>query len=214
MLSDERCADLLAQTGPLLAVALFEAAGRRWVYVPQGAADFGILCRCDDGMKIGMTPGWFDGAARFEFSPFILMGGIAHTPQSLGLVPRGRPTLRVHAKMTRGPDVAAADLLQRLVGPYEPHFREVCARVGRAAQAQDVQRQVADIIAGLTGASQERRGDDINLWPDVGGMALPLRVAPGGGIELGRTAVTPEQVSAIVAGLRRADRLRPSRRNA
>lgn len=211
MLSDERRAGLLAQTGPVLAVALFEAAGRRWVYVPQAAADFGILCRCDDGMRIGMTPGWFDGAVRFEFSPSIPIGGVAHTPQGLGLVARGGPTLRIHATMTRGLDVAAADLLQRLVGPYEPHFREVCARAGRAAQAQDAQRRVADIIASLTGASQERSGDDISLWPDVGGMALPLRVAPGGGIDLGRTAVTPEQVSAIVAGLRRADRLRPGR---
>jgi hypothetical protein len=77
---------------------------------------------------------------------------------------------------------------------------------------RDAQRQVADTIAGLTGTAQERRGDDINLWPDVCGVALPLRVSPGGAIELGRTAVTPEQVSAIVAGLRRADRLRPSRR--
>ena len=114
--------------------------------------------------------------------------------------------------MTRGPEAVAADLLRRLVGPYEALFRQVCARAGQADAARDAQRQVADTIAGLTGAAQERRGDDINLWPDVCGVALPLRVSPGGAIELGRTAVTPEQVSAIVAGLRRADRLWPSRR--
>ena len=91
MLSDEKRADLLAQTGPVLAVALFEATGQRWVFVPQEAADFGILSRCADGMKIGMMPGWFDQAARFEFAPFIRLDGIAHTPQSLGLVPRGGP---------------------------------------------------------------------------------------------------------------------------
>lgn len=212
MLSDEKRADLLAQTGPVLAVALFEATGQRWVFVPQEAADFGILSRCADGMKIGMMPGWFDQAARFEFAPFIRLDGIAHTTQSLGLVPRGGPALRIHATMTRGPEAVAADLLRRLVGPYEALFRQVCARAGQADAARDAQRQVADTIAGLTGAAQERRGDDINLWPDVCGVALLLRVSPGGAIELGRTAVTPEQVSAIVAGLRRADRLRSSRR--
>ncbi len=38
MLSDEKRADLLAQTGPVLAVALFEATGQRWVFVPKAAA--------------------------------------------------------------------------------------------------------------------------------------------------------------------------------
>jgi len=199
MFSDEKRVDLLAQTGPVLAVALFEATGQRWVFVPQEAADFGILSRCADGMKIGMMPGWFDQAARFEFAPFIRLDG-------------GGPALRIHATMTRGPEAVAVDLLRRLVGPYEALFRQVRARAGQADAVRDTQRWVADTIADLTGAAQERRGDDINLWPDVCGVALPLRVSPGGAIELGRTAVTPEQVSAIVAGLRRADRLRPSRR--
>ncbi|MEA2731355.1 MAG: hypothetical protein QOF70_5830 [Acetobacteraceae bacterium] len=212
MLSDEKRADLLAQAGPILAVTLFEATGKRWVYVPQADPTFGILSRSADGMKIGMMPGWFEQAARFEFSPFIRIKGIAHTPQSLGLVPSGGPSLRIHATMTRGPEAVAADLLRRLVGPYETLFREIRARAGQASEARDAQRRVADTIAGLTGAAQERRGDDINLWPDVGGLALPSRVSPGGAIELGRTAVTPEQVSAIVAGLRRADKLRPGRR--
>ena len=76
------------------------------------------------------------------------------------------------------------------------------------------QRQVADTITGLTGAAEERQGDDISLRPTVCGVSLPMRVSPVGAIELGRASVTAEQVSAIVAGLRRASRLRPRGRPA
>ena len=78
----------------------------------------------------------------------------------------------------------------------------------RLALAREAQRQVAETLAALTGAAPERRGDDINLFPDVAGGRLPLRVSRCGDIELGQTNVTQEQITAIVAGLRRTNRPR------
>lgn len=213
MLSEQRRADVLAQVGPVLAVVIEEQAGERWIYIPQAAPDFAILSRCSDGMQIGMTPGWFEGGTRFGFSPCIRFKGAAHTLASLRLVRHSRPPPCIHVTMGRGGvDAVAADLLQHLVQPYEPVFREALSRIGLMQSGASAQQQVADVIAGLTGAVQERRGEDIALSPDVCGVSLPLRVSPAGSIELGQTSVTTEQVSAIVAGLRRADLLRPGRR--
>ena len=212
MLSDKRRADLLARTGPVLAVLLCEASGRQWVFVPQDRPDFAVLSRCEDNMAVGMMPGWFEPTARFEFSPFIHMDGGCHTLASLGLVQRGGASLRIHASMTSGPEALATDLLRRLIGPYQPYFQEVQALRSRHPEARKAQPQAADLIAATAGGAQRRGGDEINPWPDVCGVSLPLRVLPGGIIELGRAKVTAAQVSAIVAGLQRADRLRPARR--
>lgn len=211
MLNEQKREEVLARIGPVLAVALTETTGTAWIFIPQPAADFAILLRRDDEMRISMMPGWFDKGDRFEFAPYIQIDGIAHTLGSLGLAAHGNNCLRIHATTTRGVEAIAHDLVRRVVVPYEKHFPGVLARASQTTTARDAQRQVADAIAGLTGATQEHRGDDINLWPDVCGVSLPLRVTPGGAIELGRTNVTHAQVAAIVAGLKRADRLRAGR---
>ena len=212
MLGEQRRAEMLAQIGPVLTVELEEKTGQRWVFVPQPAADFAVLSRACDGMQVGMTPGWFDHAARFEFPPCVRVGGTVHGLSILGVTTRPGMPLRIHATMLRGADALAAELLRRLVRPYEPMFREVRARLDRMAVERDAQRRVAAAIAGITGAAEEADGNEIAITPNVCGVTMSLRVVPGGVVELERTVVTPEQVRAIIAGLRRAERLQPCRR--
>jgi hypothetical protein len=132
MLSDDKRADMLARIGPVLAVTMAETTGQGWIFVPQDAADFAILSRREDGMQIGMLPGWFEHSMRFEFAPFIRIDGVAHTLTSLGLVPPGARALRIHVTVTRGVDALAADILRRVVRPYEGCFDAVRARIREA----------------------------------------------------------------------------------
>ena len=209
MLTDDKRAAMLAQTGPVLAVALCEATGDGWTYIPGMAPDFGILARRKDGMQLGVRPGWFDGAVRYEFMPHLQADGRAPVPAAQDQT-ASRPALRIQSTTTRGIEAVAADVARRLVEPYEAQYRNTLARAIEGLPGRDAQRQVADLLAWLTGGAQAWREGDISLHPDVGGTSLPLRVAPGGTIELGHASVSADQVADLVAGLLRAGRMRPA----
>lgn len=213
MLTEKKRADLLARSGPVLAMLLAEHTARRWTYVPQDVSDFGVLRCPDDGMQLGLLPGWFEAAERFELAPFIRSRkGVAHTVRSLGLVGPSASDLRIQVTNSRGMERVAADVVRRLVEPYAALHPKVRALLAEDRAAADAQERVAASLATLTGAIQERHGDDISLAPEIGGVRLPLRVSLGGTIELGSTGLTETQLRGLVAGLQRADKLAPSGR--
>nr|WP_294523306.1 hypothetical protein [uncultured Rhodopila sp.] len=129
MLSTRERADRLARVGPPLVVTLSEMSGDGWIFIPQDAVDFAVLSRRKDRMQLGMLPGWYDSVPRFEFSPFIRIDGITHTPAGLGIIAPGAGALRIHVTMARGVETIATDVIRRLIIPYEGYFAEVGARV-------------------------------------------------------------------------------------
>jgi hypothetical protein len=129
MLNHQQRADLLGRVGPALVVTLSEMTGDGWIFIPQDIADFAVVSRRRDRMQIGMMPGWYDAAPRFEFSPFIRIRGTTHTLASLGIVPPGGGSLRIHVTMARGVETIATHVMRRLIIPYEWYFQEIGARV-------------------------------------------------------------------------------------
>ena len=159
-----------------------------------------------------MLPGWCEHVQRFEFTAYARLAGRLDTPARLGLVPAGTPPLRVQVTMRPNLDRTAADVARRLVRPYEAIFGCMVVRQQHQDADRTAQLRVAERIAGLIGASQRPIGENIAMVGDVGGVRLPLLVAPDGAIELGGAAVSDVQLAAIVAGLRKADALRPTAR--
>ena len=212
MLTLAQRAESLAEVGPVFTNALSEITARRWTFIAGPEADTAMLSR-DDGMCLAMLPGWCEHAQRFEFTAYAQLEGRVDTPARLGLVPTGTPPLRIQVTMRPNLERTAADVVRRLVQPYEAIFGLVKSHRQCWQDGSEAQRRTVERITGLTGAVQRRSGEDIALAADVGGVSLPLRVAPDGAIELGRTAVSDGQLVAIVAGLRHAAGLRPAAGN-
>jgi hypothetical protein len=135
MLSTHERAEMLARVGPPLVVTLSEMTGDGWMFIPQDAVDFAVLSRRTDRMQLGMLPGRYDPMPRFEFSPFIRINGITHTLAGLGIIALGSGALRIHVTMTRGVETIAANVMRRLIVPYDGYFAEVGRRVGSAGRA-------------------------------------------------------------------------------
>lgn len=161
------------------------------VYTPGVAPDFAILACRKDGMQLGVRPGWFDGAARHESTPYLQAD--RRPPVSSAYdqaIPC--PALRIHSMTTLGIEAVAADVARRLVEPCEAHHRNTLARAIEDRLGRDAQRQAADLPIWLTGGAQAWQEGNISLHPNVGGTSLPLRVAPGGLIELGHASVSAD----------------------
>lgn len=155
MLTDDKRPAMLAQTGSVLAVALCEATGDGWMFIPGVTPGFGVLPR-KDGMQLGLAPMWLDGAIRLEVANHLQADGRAPAPAGHGQAPC--PALRIQCAVTQGIEAGATDVAYRLVEPYDAHTHRLRPRPAASLSEGDAQRQVADLLTWLTGGAQAWRG--------------------------------------------------------